>query len=304
MGKKPFNQTSILFERSSISQSVSCIGSAITELHNSRIISHEVKTNVSVIICTHNSIVTLIPLLMYLVSDSSVLEVIIVSNNTSSDVALKALSFLSGFSEDKPSIRVLVSNEPFNFSRMCNRAALSAEGEFLFFLNDDICSASPLFISSLVRSLEISPQIGVAGSILVYPDATIQHAGIDFEAGSFEPYHLCRGKHIDDVSTQLLCSHDFKVLALTGGSMMTKLSLFQDMGGFDEQLPTIYQDVDFCLRIAAHGKWCVISPQSFAIHHESLSIKPTLISDSEMMNRSAQHSRFHKCWNKFLASLV
>lgn len=59
--------------------------------------------------------------------------------------------------------------------------------------------------------------------------------------------------------------------AVTGACMMTRRSEFEDLGGFDPNLPIAFNDVDYCLRLRQKGLLVVYTPLAEMIHHESKS---------------------------------
>jgi GT2 family glycosyltransferase len=54
--------------------------------------------------------------------------------------------------------------------------------------------------------------------------------------------------------------------------MMTKKSVFEEVGGFDEKnLAVAFNDVDYCLKLRRSGYLIVYTPYAEMYHHESLS---------------------------------
>ena len=51
--------------------------------------------------------------------------------------------------------------------------------------------------------------------------------------------------------------------------MMTRKDIFSDLGGFDENLPGNFNDVDFCLRLHERGWLNVWTSYANLIHHDS-----------------------------------
>ena len=65
----------------------------------------------------------------------------------------------------------------FNWSRFNNRAVDATDGEFLLFLNDDIEITHADWLDALLEHAQ-RPEVGVVGPQLLYPDRTVQHAGM------------------------------------------------------------------------------------------------------------------------------
>lgn len=155
----------------------------------------------------------------------------------------------------------------FNFSRVNNRAAASATGEFLVFLNNDIEVISPDWLQELLYYAE-QPDAGAVGALLLYPNGTVQHAGIALGfRGTAD--HLLRGApgDSDGYSGSQSCARE--VAAVTAACMMVRASQFHQAGGFNEHYFTAYQDVDFCLSLLAAGKRNIYTPRARLFHHES-----------------------------------
>ena len=52
---------------------------------------------------------------------------------------------------------------------------------------------------------------------------------------------------------------------------MVKADHFDAIGGFDENLAVVFNDVDLCLRLRHRGKSIVVTPHPVITHHESIS---------------------------------
>ena len=58
-------------------------------------------------------------------------------------------------------------------------------------------------------------------------------------------------------------------MALTGACMMTRPSVFWEVGGFEERLRVAFNDVDLCKRIHHSGYDLVYTPHAELAHEES-----------------------------------
>jgi GT2 family glycosyltransferase len=157
--------------------------------------------------------------------------------------------------------------EPFNFSRINNAAVDSCIGEVLVFLNDDIEVIDPEWLEGLLEHA-LRDKIGAVGPMLLYPNGTIQHAGI-----SLDPVEVCWEFHRKLPQTGLGYHSRTQVIqnvsAVTGACLCTKRERFLEVGGFDEQFPFAYNDVDYCLKLLKKGYRNVYNPFVRLIHHES-----------------------------------
>ena len=159
---------------------------------------------------------------------------------------------------------------PFNFSRMCNLGVKNAEADsHICFLNNDVQLVDFNWLKILVPYLEIAGVVAV-GPLLLYPDYSIQHAGIALGIGGFAGHYF---KHLPYGATsyQRWAYSTRNTSALTGAALLTKRSVFDSVGGFDEEVfPTSFSDVDLCLKLSQHGR-LVFCPDSKLIHLESQS---------------------------------
>ncbi|HEX5326444.1 MAG TPA: glycosyltransferase family 9 protein [Acetobacteraceae bacterium] len=164
---------------------------------------------------------------------------------------------------------VLTVNEPFNWSRFNNLAAAQATGDYLLFLNDDIEIDQPDWLETMLEQAT-RPEVGVVGPRLLYPDRTVQHAGM-FLTGFATGRHAFRLAAEDDPGYFGLALLQRDVSAVTGACMLMRREHFITLGGFDEAHLIVNNDVDFCLRTAAAGLRVVFTPHATLIHHEQVS---------------------------------
>jgi GT2 family glycosyltransferase len=157
-----------------------------------------------------------------------------------------------------------------------NLGASQAHGEQLILLNDDIEVISPEWIESL---LEFSQQedIGAVGAKLLFPNGLLQHVGVTILDGNpGHPFYMSPGDcpgyfH----STQIHRNY----VAVTGACVMTRASVFRELGGFDVKFPLNYNDVDYCLRVLESGRRNVFTPYAQLYHHESVSQTGTTLDE-------------------------
>lgn len=160
--------------------------------------------------------------------------------------------------------RVVAYSGSFNFSAMNNRGADAALGEYLVFLNDDVTPLVPEWLSCLVAQLQ-RDGTGVAGGRLLYPDGSIQHAGIALSLMDGTG-HPGRRTYRSDYWKWLNFTRN--VTAVTGACMAVRKAAFQKLGGFDPCFPVNYNDVDFCLRARKAGYEVVLESGAVLRHTE------------------------------------
>jgi GT2 family glycosyltransferase len=197
-------------------------------------------------------------------------ELLVVDNGSTDPETLR---FLEGIATPH---RVLRRPGPFDWAALNNDAAREARGEYLLFLNNDIEAIEPGWVEALLEHAQ-RPGVGAVGAKLLYPDGTVQHAGIALGMEGFAG-HPFRGARGDDPGPGGLLSVARECSAVTGACLMMGRELFESLGGFDPELRIAFNDVDLCLRARERGHRTVWTPHARLVHHESAS-------------RSAEHPR-------------
>jgi GT2 family glycosyltransferase len=168
--------------------------------------------------------------------------------------------------------RVVPFSEPFNFARMNNYAAAAAQGEHLVFLNDDTEALSAGWLETMLEHSQ-RPEVGAVGARLLFPNRTIQHAGVVIgihgKAG-----HAFWGFPADHPGYYDFARVIRNYSAVTGACLMMRRTVFEEMAGFDEAFDISYNDVDLCLRLRQRGYLIVYTPYAVLFHHQSASRGP------------------------------
>lgn len=192
-------------------------------------------------------------------------EVIIVSNNTSTEQMRQVLVELSG----RSGIRVLRHEAPFNWSEVNRVGADAATGDQFLFLNDDTEALSDGWVAEMA-ALAARPDVGCVGARLLYPDDRVQHAGVILGLGGYAAHaHRREPRHRPGYFNRLQVRQN--ISAVTGACLLVRREVYLEVGGFDQDFAVAYNDVDFCLRVAARGYRHVWTPFAELRHHESVS---------------------------------
>jgi ADP-heptose:LPS heptosyltransferase/GT2 family glycosyltransferase len=165
---------------------------------------------------------------------------------------------------------VFACAEPFNWSRFNNLAAEKATGDFLLFLNDDVEIIEEGWLEALLEHGQ-RPEVGAVGARLLYPDLSVQHAGIALTGAVGTARHIFGYTRDDDPGYFGLSLMQRNVIGVTGACLLTRRDTFAALDGFDTAHSIINNDVDYCLRVHAKGLLSVITPYARLIHHESVS---------------------------------
>lgn len=248
---------------------------------------------VSIIIPTRNYVSDLI------VAVNSVLhknkyqnfEIIIVDNDSDDS---EALEYFNKISENEK-VNVLHFSGEFNFSAINNYAVKESKGELILFLNNDIEAINDIWLEELVSQILLD-EVAITGAKLLYPDDTIQHAGVEIGLGGVAG-HIYNGSHKDAPGdfgkTQLIQNYD----AVTAACLLIKKKDFNTVGGFDEKnLKVAFNDVDLCLKIRGKNKKIVYCPDAVLYHYESKSRGNDMDKDKiERFNSEIEYMISH--WN-------
>jgi GT2 family glycosyltransferase len=164
--------------------------------------------------------------------------------------------------------RVIDCTGEFNFSRLCNEGAKQTRGEHLVFLNNDTEVLDRDWLDQLL-TVAGDPGVGVVGATLLYPDRTIQHAGL-FPRADGQWVHPHRGRPEDEPGECGELRLVRCVPAVTAACLLIRRELFDSLGGFDERFPVTFNDVDLCARVRDRGLRVVITPHARLLHYEGL----------------------------------
>ncbi|HKU98838.1 MAG TPA: glycosyltransferase family 2 protein [Vineibacter sp.] len=200
-------------------------------------------------------------------TDYPELEIIVVDNGTTDARVLKlyeqARTRIPGF-------RVEIKPEAFNFSRQVNRGIGLATGEHVLLLNNDIEVTDPQWLREMVSCLAY-PRTGIVGARLLYPDRSLQHAGVIVGLSGLAG-HWYHAKPQDFPGMMGRLNVRQSLSAVTAACMLISRACLDEVGLFDEEAFAVaYNDVDYCLRAGKSGYRIVWTPFATLVHHESAS---------------------------------
>lgn len=198
-------------------------------------------------------------------ADYPKLDVIVVDNESDEPDSLAFLDELRS-----RGVRIVRAGGSFNYSALNNLAVPHARGELLCFLNNDIETIERNWLGLLARQA-VRPEIGAVGARLLYPDGTVQHAGVFLGIGGGAA-HAHRFQRHDERGYFERARLPQRVSAVTGACMVVSRDKFASVGGFDEDdFPVAFNDVDLCLKLNQRGWQSFYEPRATLLHHESKS---------------------------------
>lgn len=222
-------------------------------------------------------------------------EIVIVENNSTED---ETFDFYNKIEAEHSNLRVVHYDGPFNFAAICNFGASQAKGDYYLFLNNDMEVISPNLIELLLGPLQ-REEIAVVGADLLFPDDTIQHAGVTICDNG--PVHLYSRVPSDFYGYFGILTEKRDVLAVTGACLMVSRADFDSIGGFDEGYVVEFNDVDFCLRLREKGRSIIIEPQAKLYHYESVSRGHLNDANEKRMRHEHELARFKDRWPQYFA---
>lgn len=201
---------------------------------------------------------------------------------------------------------ILTFHGEFNFAKVCNLGARKSRGEYLLFLNNDTEVISPDWIDGLLEHAQ-RKEVGTVGCKLLYPNGTIQHAGVVFNPTNkldqiTLPDHAYKG-YREGYDHRINNSRIYGIsnyLALTGACLMIDKKKFLKVGQFDENLKIAFNDVDLCLKLIKNGYSNVFTPFSVLIHHESVSTKKPSEPGRNQEQFKKELKILYKKWRSFI----
>ncbi|QDM23028.1 glycosyltransferase family 2 protein [Tardiphaga sp. vice154] len=223
------------------------------------------------------------------------LEIIIADNESTKPETLKFFSEVQ-----TRGVRIVECKGAFNYSAINNKAIAVSTGEYVLLLNNDISMINSDWLKEMVRYLS-NPEVGIVGPKLLYPDGTLQHAGVVLGIGGVAGHRYAREAGDEPGAFgRLALAQD--VSAVTGACLLIRRALFQKLGGLDAaNLAVAFNDIDLCMQVRAAGYRIIWTPYSVLAHHESKS--RGLDTSGEKQERFLRESRFmRRKWGNRLMS--
>ena len=199
-------------------------------------------------------------------TDYAPIEIVIVDNGSREPETHALFRALS----QSASVKILTDPGEFSFSRLINEGARAARGEILALMNNDIETEKTGWLREMV-SHAVQPGVGAVGARLWYPDGRLQHAGVVLGLHGLAGHAFQRfpPQPNSPMNRTFVLSQNYS--AVTAACMVLRKAIFDDLGGFDENLPKNFNDVDFCLRLRERGWQIIWTPYADLVHRESAS---------------------------------
>lgn len=227
--------------------------------------------SVSIIIVNYNAGAVLTECIALCLKQAG--EVIVV-DNASTDSSIKMLELT--FANDS-GLRIFRNNKNLGFAAACNIGTEAATHDYLLFLNPD-CLLQHNTVEKLVKSFDISPDVGMVGGLLINPDGSEQAGGrraVPTPWRSFvRAFGLSRYSnrwpilfYDFNLHKHPLPDEPIYVEAISGACMMMKHEVMEEVGHWDDTYFLHCEDLDLCMRFRQEGWRILFVPDASIIHY-------------------------------------
>lgn len=193
-------------------------------------------------------------------------EIIVIDNNSSEE---KTFELLKKYEKEHKNFKSYRYECPFNYSYLNNEGVKKSTGDYIVLLNNDTEVITPDWLKLMVGYAS-QKHIGCVGAKLLYPNRTIQHAGVVIGLGGIGTHAYSTEKEdVVGYFSRLKSVYDWS--CVTAACLMISKEKFNKVDGLDENLSVAYNDVDLNLKMLEEGLYNVVLPQVKLFHYESLS---------------------------------
>ena len=223
-------------------------------------------------------------------------EIIVIENNSEQQETFAYYKTI----EEQENITVATYKGEFNYSKINNFGAKYATGKYLLLLNNDTQVITMNWLEAMLMYAQRS-DVGAVGAKLYYGDRTIQHAGVVIGLGAHRTAgHTHYKINYDNLGYMGKLCYAQNVSAVTGACLMVKKSLYDELGGLDEDFRVALNDVDFCLRLREKGYLNVFTPFAELYHFESASRGIDVVDEAKAKRYEEESALFRDRWKELL----
>lgn len=252
----------------------------------------------SIVIVTHNSLSPVEKCLRSLEEHPPGGEYeIIVVDNASGDGTPEMIG------ESFPFVRLIANEDNRGYSKGVNQAFLVSSGRYFLILNPDIIVREDS-IDALVRFMDDTPEAGIAGSKLVFPDGSVQPSCRSFYTikalflrrtflGKFFPRARALREHL---MSDFDHAEAREVDWIIGACMIVRRETVEEVGLMDERFFLYFEDTDWCYRMKQHGRQVWYVPASVMIHLYERSSAKSVLSRPFLLHILSL-MRYYEKWN-------
>lgn len=194
-------------------------------------------------------------------------EILLINNRSEEP---ETFELLEKYQKDHSNFRVIDADMEFNYSKINNLAVKQANGEVIMLLNNDTEIITPEWLEYMV-GYATQPHIGAVGAKLLYPDNTIQHAGVVLGLGGVAGHtYIGEKRNAVGLYGRLRAPYDYG--AVTAACLCVSKKKFLEVKGLEEKgLKVAFNDIDFNMKLFEKGYYNVELPIVELYHYESKS---------------------------------
>lgn len=187
---------------------------------------------------------------------------VIVADNASTDGSVEMMK------AEFPNVGLICLDKNYGFTGGYNRALAQIKAKYFLLINSDI-EVSKGWLTPLVKMMEDNPDVGACGPKLLsyYNRDYFEYAGAAGGLIDSFGYPFCRGRIMKKVEKDNgQYNRPTDVFWVTGACLMTRSSLYKQLGGLDERFFAHMEEIDLCWRMQLEGYKIRTVPQSHVYH--------------------------------------
>lgn len=164
--------------------------------------------------------------------------------------------------------RVIACDRNNGFAKANNIGVSHARGRLVLLLNSDVMPRRHGWLAQMVKTYDALDKPGALGAQLLFPDGSVQHAGMRFEQLSRYP-RLWLNDHPGKGHPRRPASEPRQVPSVTAACLMIGRELYLEVGGLDEgYILGDFEDSDLCLKLWERGRRSYLAPAVELYHLE------------------------------------
>ncbi|HEX7356103.1 MAG TPA: glycosyltransferase [Ignavibacteriaceae bacterium] len=209
---------------------------------------------------------------------------IIIVDNASDDGSVD-------FIKDKfPEVKLIANKKNLGFGKANNLGLKIAAGEYILLINPDTLVAEDTF-EKMIQFFNDTPSAGLAGCKILNPDGTLQLACRRSFPGPWTSFTKVTGLSTLFPKSKIFARYNltyldenksYEVDAISGSFMMMRRSVYDKVGGFDEQFFMYGEDLDLCYRIQKSGFKVYYVHSTQIIHYKGESTKRSSLDETRV----------------------
>ena len=207
--------------------------------------------------------------------DMNIFEIFIADTGSTDEEKTQIKNFISEYNNIN-----LIEFDYYNFAKINNEVVknyLDNKHEFILFSNNDIKIMNDI-LSGMLQIFKENPRTGTVGCRLHFEDNTIQHDGIFVAKSKTNNLTL---SHINFKNYYNYFNNTKEVIGNTGGLMLIRKNVFENIGLFSENYLSCFEDVDLNIKLVSINLKNYICGKCVAYHYESQTRKE----DPENLNK-------------------